>query len=188
MRPNTAPMPIPAQGAPSCDGVAGIAVRAIICGRAMRDQLRRCLAPRQVGEQEFMVLWVCRAAPGLVQKALARQLGVSPAQVSSLVEGLRRQGLLDGRRPAGDRRRQEWHLTQAGHTLLDAVDRDLATDDGLLETALAPYQPADFLSALERFVGCFEDSSSTLRVGHPEECTRPTLQSQATAGPRRAAS
>jgi len=99
------------------------AQRVSICGRMVRDRLARLAARCQLSEPEFGVLWACREAhpAGLCQSELADSLAVSAAQVSGLVERLRRNGLLEGRRPAADRRRQHWRLTSQGRATLQTV-------------------------------------------------------------------
>lgn len=74
------------------------------------------------------MLWACRRTPpgGLPQQELAAAMAVSAAQVSVLVEQLRRQGLLQGRRAQNDRRRQLWRLTPAGRARLQDVLADLS--------------------------------------------------------------
>src|SRR5690606_11008286 len=57
------------------------------------------------------------------QLELAGRLGISPAQISNLVELLSRMGLIRGARPASDRRRQVWRLTpQGGETLTQSLE------------------------------------------------------------------
>ena len=58
---------------------------------------------------------------------LAAALATSAGQVSTLVEQLRRRGLLVGHRPKADRRRQHWRITPAGRAKLQAILADLGT-------------------------------------------------------------
>ena len=99
-------------------------------------RIRRLTTPaaESVGlrEVEFrlmtMLAWDDQS--GIGQRELARRLGVSDAQVSGLVERLRRCDLLAASRCRKDRRRQLWRLTEPGRRLLDDAteqfDRHLA--------------------------------------------------------------
>ncbi len=72
---------------------------------------------------ELLVLWLCdeAAGPGIAQSDLVTNIGVSAAQTSGLVDRLRRQGLLVGKRCSSDRRRQYWSLAGKGKRVLDEI-------------------------------------------------------------------
>ena len=109
-------------------------------------QLRRLLAERvarwELSDSEMLILWLCGqpGKSGKVQGELALALGISPAQTSALVEGLRKRGFLEQERSPLDRRRQIWRLSHTGDALLgemgaaiaDLADRfeaELTTDE-----------------------------------------------------------
>lgn len=114
---------VPREPTPTVGGWVDLAQRLLVCGRRLREQLHEQLEERLLSEAEFSVLWVCASArsPGPGQNELARALAVSPAQISGLVEQLRRKRLLAGRRAANDRRRQLWRLTPNGKSVVQAV-------------------------------------------------------------------
>jgi DNA-binding MarR family transcriptional regulator len=90
--------------------------------RAGRRQIAAQAAGATLTDQEFLVLWLCEESPSCRgQGELAELLGVSAAQMSNLVERLRRRELLQFERHITDRRRQVWQLTDAGKTLLLTV-------------------------------------------------------------------
>jgi DNA-binding MarR family transcriptional regulator len=90
--------------------------------RAGRRRIADQAAGAELTDQEFLVLWLCEASPACRgQSELAEAVGVSAAQMSGLVERLRRRELLQFERHCTDRRRQVWQLTAAGKTLLTAV-------------------------------------------------------------------
>lgn len=96
-----------------------------VAARRLRASLAEEIAPHELGESEFALLWACYQpsrerleAEGLTQSELAQALELSHASVSGLVEQLRRAGLLDGCRSTVDRRRQVWRLTERGETLM----------------------------------------------------------------------
>jgi DNA-binding MarR family transcriptional regulator len=96
---------------------------------AVRD-IASWIAAFGVSETEFRVLWRLLTAenaarpvdstPCLDQADLAHDLAVSPAQVSAVVDRLRRANLIAAA-PIEDRRRQVWRLSAAGHELLSTI-------------------------------------------------------------------
>jgi DNA-binding MarR family transcriptional regulator len=101
---------------------------ASMCGRQLRRALADLVAPRSLTDSECLVLWACCEAPseGQAQHNLAAVIGVSPAQLSGLLDDLAARGLIVGRRPAHDRRRQYWRLTPIGQTLVGELLVDIA--------------------------------------------------------------
>jgi DNA-binding MarR family transcriptional regulator len=101
---------------------------ASMCGRQLRRALGELVGPRGLTDSQCLVLWACCEAPpeGQAQHDLATPIGVSPAQLSGLLEDLAARGLVTGRRPAHDRRRQYWRLTTEGRLLVGALLSDLA--------------------------------------------------------------
>ncbi len=85
------------------------------------------IAHRELNDTQFLLLWCCHRASngGISQTDLAACVGVSAAQVSGLVDQLRRRQLLSAERCGDDRRRQLWKLTEAGDQLLQAALGDL---------------------------------------------------------------
>lgn len=97
------------------------------CGRAGQRALTAQLDDR-LGPSQAALLWTCREMAGAEasQLELAKCLGMSPAQVSGMVEQLRCDGLLVSERSPSDRRRQTWQLTAEGSRLLGDLDHQLA--------------------------------------------------------------
>jgi DNA-binding MarR family transcriptional regulator len=107
--------------------------------RQLRRRLSEVASGIDLSDAELLVLWLCHGG-GQVQVDLAATLGISPAQMSGLVERLRARELVAMHRSATDRRRQVWRTTAAGETLLkqaaghlgalaDAVDGGLSTTE-----------------------------------------------------------
>lgn len=102
---------------------------AIVTGRVLQKQLGIHARAAGVRDAEFLLLWACYRASGQNQRELADRLGMSTAQLSGLVEGLRSRGLLACRRAEMDRRRQEWTLTDSGGALVVQVRDAWASAD-----------------------------------------------------------
>src|SRR5215510_7646639 len=90
--------------------------------RHLRKRLAELAKPLELSDTELLVVWLCSGG-GRIQVDLAGAIGISPAQMSGMVERLRSRGLVAMHRLAMDRRRQVWRTTQAGQTLLaEAAD------------------------------------------------------------------
>lgn len=93
---------------------------------AIREQLEQLTESVGLGETTFRLLWHLHLATkdekiGIGQSDLASCLDISTAQVSGRVEALRKRGLIEGHRPADDRRKQVWRLTDQGIELVTSL-------------------------------------------------------------------
>jgi DNA-binding MarR family transcriptional regulator len=96
--------------------------------RRLRNMLDEQVRPLGVEGVESLVLWLCATRghhAGWAQQDLATAVGVSPARMSSLVEGLRKRGLMEMKRSPVDRRRQVWQLLAQGEDLLQQIRSSL---------------------------------------------------------------
>ncbi len=102
-----------------------LAERVIALARQLRRGLAAACRPAEIGETELLCLWACsfETTTGMNQSRLCVRLGVSPAQVSGVVDSLRRRGLLVCDRDQSDRRRQLWRPTPKGLSALAEVCR-----------------------------------------------------------------
>ena len=101
-----------------------------VTSRTLRRRLAELASRGDLSEHELLVIWLCVAA-GRVQSELAATLGISPAQMSGLVERLRARGLVELQRLVQDRRRHVWRTSGHGREVLrNAVPRvqELARD------------------------------------------------------------
>jgi DNA-binding MarR family transcriptional regulator len=116
--------PVPQQAC-AADVMLELLLEIGACQRRLRAQLDEGLRAGALGYTELLVLWLCGREPesGRLQKDLAIEAGVSAAQMSGVVEGLRQRGLLVGVRGLQDRRQQYWHLSAEGRRLLDEMRR-----------------------------------------------------------------
>lgn len=113
-------------------------------GRHLARQLTVEVRKHGLTETEFRLLWLLRsqqhncAKPHAAQTELVKQLGVSAAQVSSLVEGLRQKQVIQPIAVAQDRRLQSWELTNEGRqTFEEFVARVSAACQGWHEIGLS---------------------------------------------------
>jgi DNA-binding MarR family transcriptional regulator len=147
-------------------------VRLVYWTSSAGRQLRRSLSglARQAGlsDCELLAVWLCLGEEGgMVQGALAAAVGVSPAQMSGIVERLRQRGLIEMHRNSLDRRRQVWRGTPAAKQLMDSLAGPLA-DLALRIEASVPAADQQAAQALtERLASAMESHS-------PESTPRPT--------------
>jgi DNA-binding MarR family transcriptional regulator len=133
--------------------------------RQLRRLLAEIAAACDLSDSELLVVWLCQAA-GRVQVELASAVGVSPAQMSGIVERLRRRGLVAMHRPAGDRRRQVWKTAAAGQALLSQVARPLADLAAGLSQRVESQDQLAALAACERLAA---RAAELLRCHHDEQ-------------------
>ena len=131
------------------------------CGRVAQRTLNEQIG-EQFGLSQAMMLWACRdlaeSAPS--QLELANYLGLSPAQVSGLVDSLRRDGLLASERSPHDRRRQTWRLTAEGTLAASNLDEQLAGWAAECTSVLEPNLVAQMLHSLHMFERMLDRSSN----------------------------
>lgn len=108
-------------------------------GRQLRRKLADVAAESDLSDSELLVVWLC-GGEGRVQVELAAAVGVSPAQMSGLVERLGQRGLVAMNRPARDRRRQVWKTAPAGRELLASLAAPLQSFAASLECRLATHE------------------------------------------------
>jgi DNA-binding MarR family transcriptional regulator len=93
-----------------------------------------------LSDAELLTAWLSLSEEsGRIQGDLAAAIGVSPAQMSGIVERLRKRGLIEMQRSTLDRRRQVWRGTAAARQLLEQIRPQLAQlaerIDGLIPPA-----------------------------------------------------
>ena len=97
------------------------------CQRVLQNLLNGFSSRWKLSGTELLILWLCarNAESGLSQRDLATAVGISPARMSGLVEGLRGRRLLSPWRCPSDRRRQHWKLERDGWKLLTSAQVEL---------------------------------------------------------------
>ena len=113
------------------DAALDAACGRVASGRMLARQLGSLVRCFGISEAQFRLLWLLREGSIRDQRQLTAELGLSPAQVSGLVEKLRVQGALVPSAAAGDRRRQLWQLTTSGTALLEEIAAHICDADTL---------------------------------------------------------
>lgn len=152
--------------------------------------MRRWLADRllrfDLSDSEFQVLWQCsQSLPsgGWVQGDLAHAAGISPAQTSSIVERLRKRGLIDMKRSTIDRRRQVWRLLAQGEDLLGRIRAGLESVAHRLDAFVSPEEQEAAARLFDRLADAAERSAA-LKPFDPEAEATDDQESAAAKGVR----
>ncbi|MFC8371261.1 MULTISPECIES: MarR family winged helix-turn-helix transcriptional regulator [unclassified Streptomyces] len=126
--------------------------------------MARGVAERGLTTARAGVLWALFHDGPMTQRALAGRLGVTPRNVTGLLDALQEDGLVVRRAHPTDRRATLVSLSEKGHGVTSALRR--GRDD--LATALFGDVPADQLDA---FGATLARVTERLRGIGPSECT-----------------
>jgi DNA-binding MarR family transcriptional regulator len=111
----------------------------------------RTLASLDIRPAQYSVLVVIAANPGLSQADLAERLGIEPARLVRLLDGLERRGLLRRRASPRDRRSHALVLTRAGARELKRMKVLAAEHEANLARRLGTQTRAAILASLQDF-------------------------------------
>ena len=129
--------------AADADRLLNFVLAAGAAGRRLRALLEERVRRFDLSEAECLILWLCATQAhhaGSSQQDLAGAVGVSPAQMSSLVERLRKRGLMEMTRSPIDRRRQVWRLLAQGEELLDQIRTSLGAVAEEIDGLITPQE------------------------------------------------
>jgi DNA-binding MarR family transcriptional regulator len=117
----------------------------------LRRRLAEVAGAIDLSDAELLVLWFCHGG-GQVQVELAAAIGISPSQMSGLVERLRSRELVAMHRSATDRRRQVWRTTPAGENLLGEIAAQLDALGAIIQGGLSTAEQQTVESLCQRLV------------------------------------
>ena len=84
--------------------------------KLLNADMERSLGPMGLTLVRTQVLWELGSGPGMTQRALAERLGVTPRNVTTLIDALEETGFVERRPHPTDRRATELVLTEKGQT------------------------------------------------------------------------
>lgn len=163
--------PSPQRGEGDADRLLGFIHAAGGAFRHLRSLLDEQVQPLGVDGSECLVLWLCATHAhhaGWAQQDLANAIGVSPALMSSLVEGLRKRGLMDMKRSPVDRRRQVWQLLSQGEDLLNKIRTSLGSVAEQLDELVPTQDREAAQQVFARIAEPLAVSIPTLRAFNPD--------------------
>jgi len=109
-------------------------------GWAQRKAAEDWIRERGITFEQGFALGFLAEQPGAKQRDIARMSRTSAANVSSLLQGLERRGLVERRTEPGDERSKRVYATPAGAELIDGFDQAMVAAD---DTILAPLSDAE---------------------------------------------
>ncbi|MCP5130721.1 MAG: MarR family transcriptional regulator [Pseudomonadales bacterium] len=95
--------------------------------RLWRRNFDRSARAHDLSRARWQVLWVLAKEQGLKQTELADRLDVAPISLARQLDNLEKEGLVERRRDAGDRRCFRIHLTDAAEPALRVL-KELANE------------------------------------------------------------
>ncbi len=113
-----------------------------------RDFGARDITPGQIG-----ILVSVGRNPGVRQGVLAEALRIKRSNMAKIVRLLERDGMIERRVPANDRRAVELRLTRKGRVLVDRSIPELAVSDSAATAMLSERERATLLKLLSRVAG-----------------------------------
>ena len=118
---------------------------------------------------QLRVLQIVDGRESVTPKALATQMGVSQATVTTLVDKLVARGLVERQPSRIDRRQTNVVITQAGHARMEVAPDALQQRYVRAFEGLADWEQAQLVSSLERVAGMLDaeqiDASPVLTTG-----------------------
>lgn len=120
---------------------------------AVMDRFRPHLAAHDVTEQQWRVLRALAEVGELDASSLAETACLLPPSLSRILHDLEARGLVERRRPDGDRRTSLISLSRTGQTLFDTMSKRSETIYRDLEARLAEAGCEGILADLDRLIG-----------------------------------
>ncbi|MEQ9142844.1 MAG: MarR family winged helix-turn-helix transcriptional regulator [Parvibaculaceae bacterium] len=125
-----------------------IALRQIL--RAADMNARRLAKQSELTPSQFMILQILGRNDEMVPSAIAREVSLTQATVTSLIDKLERRRLVERRRDTQDRRRVLIDLTDAGRETLAQAPDTLQDQFVAKFSKLEEWEQTFVISALER--------------------------------------
>ena len=114
---------------------------------AQRKAAERWIRTRDLTFEQAMVLGYLQRRPGAIQREIARMSHTTPANVSLLLRGLERRGLVERRIEDGNERSKCVYATSAGIELITGLDAAMTEVD---EAIFAPLDEAERIGLQSR--------------------------------------
>lgn len=148
-------LPRAATPAPVCDSVVELIQEA---ADSIRELMSPCLTHHSLNDARFTIMRAIRSSPlgECSQSELARCLKQSEANVSTLLDRMRGDGLVSREKSPLDRRRSVVRLTERGEVLLAQAEREYASRAQDVLRCFAVYEIQAFREQLRNFIAVCE--------------------------------
>ena len=140
---------------PVCDSVVELIQEA---ADSIRELMAPCLTNHSLNDARFTIMRAIRSSPAgeCSQSELARCLKQSEANVSTLLDRMRGDGLVSREKSPLDRRRSVVRLTERGEALLACAEREYAFRAQEVLRCFAVYEIQAFREQLSNFIAICE--------------------------------
>lgn len=101
---------------------------------------------------QYAALHRVALSPGIDQRTLARAIGLDTSTIAGVVDRLEARGLMQRKASPEDRRVRLLSPTDAGKTLLDAIEPDMLKAQERILAPLSPTERVEFLRMLQVLV------------------------------------
>ena len=92
-------------------------------GAHAASQFAKRLETLKLAPQHAGILRILNSTPGITQQTLAATLGMAPSRLVVLIDEMEQRELIERRGNPEDRRRYALHVTEKGHSTLEAISR-----------------------------------------------------------------
>ena len=92
-------------------------------GAHAASQFAKRLQKLKLAPQHAGILRILNSTPGITQQTLAATLGMAPSRLVVLIDEMEQRELIERRGNPEDRRRYALHVTEKGHSTLEAISR-----------------------------------------------------------------
>lgn len=129
-----------------------LAYRVHRAARVLRRHLVTVLQQQElsIGPEQYFVLFKVHAMPGCSQNEVVDGLLGDHSNITRLVDGLERAGLLERRAAVGDRRKHALFLTAEGRAAMDRLLPAIVEERKALYAGMDERRLGDFLDTLSR--------------------------------------
>lgn len=122
---------------------------------------------------QLMVMKQIGQLDGPMAKQVAKEINLSPATVTSIIDRLEAKELVVRRRSQSDKRKVELYLSSKGETLLQGAPQPLQEHFIKRYQALQPWEQSQLLTSVERIASMMDaeelDAAPVLMVGQIQE-------------------
>jgi DNA-binding MarR family transcriptional regulator len=132
-------------------------------GAHAASQFAKRLQTLKLAPQHAGILRILNSTPGITQQALAATLGMVPSRLVVLVDEMEQRGLIERRGNPEDRRRYALHVTEKGHSILEAIGRIAREHSQALLAAISEDEQQELVILLQRIA----DQQGLTRGVHP---------------------
>lgn len=141
--------PVGGSSVPSCDGFPGALERLFAFAVTVQQYMQAGLVARGLTRARATVIWQLHRQGPVTQQQIARTIGVTPRNVTALLDGLQASGFVQRDPHPADRRAVLVRLTDAGAAITGQLAADYAAGSAQLFAGMPAEQVRQFLATAD---------------------------------------